>query len=56
MTVDVPAGALVGEQDVATVTVASQGDPTVFADVMLTTTVVSRGVFLPLVMNGFIVP
>ena len=56
VTVEVPAGALVGEQDVATVTVASQGDPTVFADVMLTTTVVSRGVFLPLVMNGYLVP
>jgi hypothetical protein len=52
VTVDIPAGAAVGDQDMATVTVTSQGDPTVFADVMLTTTVVARGVFLPLVMFG----
>jgi uncharacterized membrane protein len=56
VTVEIPAGASVGDQDVATVTVTSQGDPTAFADVMLTTTVVQPSVFLPLVMKGYLVP
>jgi uncharacterized membrane protein len=51
VTVSIPPGVAAGDSDVATISVTSQGDPTVTAKNALTTTVWELNLFLPLVFK-----
>jgi subtilisin family serine protease len=52
VTVSIPPGVAAGDSDVATISVTSQGDPTVTAKNALTTTVWELNLFLPLVFKN----
>lgn len=49
--VTVPLSAVIGNQDIAILTAVSQGDPSKFATTTLTTTAISAGVFLPIILQ-----